>query len=55
MSDFDTRPGDEIDPVGEGIDLDDVIGPDLAEEDVNVDDIHERDETDPDSLGGGSP
>ena len=54
MSEFDNRPGDEIEPVGEGGDLDDFIGPDLAEEDVNVDDIHERDETGPDSLGGRS-
>ena len=53
MSDFDTRPGDEIEPVGEGGEFDDFIGPDLAEEDVNVDDIHERDETDPTRWGAG--
>ncbi len=52
MSDFDPRPGDEIEPVGEGGTFDAFIGPDVAEEDVIVDDIHERDETDPDSLGG---
>ena len=48
MSDFDPRPGDEIEPVGEGGTFDAFIGPDVAEEDVIVDDIHERDETDPD-------
>ena len=46
MSDFDTRPGDEIEPLGEG-DLDTFPDPDLAEEDVVVDDIHERAETEP--------
>jgi hypothetical protein len=46
MSDVDTRPGDEIEPLGEG-DFDMFPGPDLAEEDVEVDDIHERDETEP--------
>jgi len=42
MSDFDRRPGDEIEPLGEG-DFDTLIGPDVAEEDVVVDDIHQRD------------
>jgi hypothetical protein len=41
MSDFDRRPGDEIEPRGEG-DLDPFPDPELAEEDVTVDDIHER-------------
>jgi hypothetical protein len=46
MSAIDTRPGDEIEPLGEG-DFDMFPGPDLEEEDVEVDDIHERDETEP--------
>jgi hypothetical protein len=44
VSDFDTRPGDEIEPMGEGGDLDSFVGPDVAEQDVAVDDIHERDD-----------
>lgn len=46
MSDVDVRPGDEIEPLGEG-DFDTFPDPDLAEEDVVIDDIHERDETEP--------
>ncbi len=41
MSDFDTRPGDEIEPEGEGT-PDMFVGPDVPEEDVTVDDIHEQ-------------
>jgi hypothetical protein len=41
MSDIFTRPGDEIEPLGEA-DFDTFPGPDLAEEDVFIDDIHER-------------
>ena len=41
MSEFDSRPGDEIEPLGESGSAD-FVGPDLREEDVVVDDIHER-------------
>jgi len=41
VSDFDSRPGDEIEPLGESGSAD-FVGPDLREEDVVVDDIHER-------------
>ena len=41
MSEFDSRPGDEIEPLGES-GAPDFVGPDLREEDVVVDDIHER-------------
>ena len=44
MSEFDSRPGDEIEPMGES-GSPDFVGPDLREEDVVVDDIHERTET----------
>ena len=54
MSDFDTRPGDEIEPLGEG-DESSFAGPELAEEDAVVDDIHERDETGRGSRGEQSP
>lgn len=51
MSDFDTRPGDEIDPQGEG-EFEDFPEPDLAEEDVMVDDIHERVGPETRTMGG---
>jgi hypothetical protein len=41
VSEFDSRPGDEIEPLGES-GAPDFVGPDLREEDVVVDDIHER-------------
>ena len=45
-ADFDSRPGDEIEPLGESGSAD-FVGPDLREEDVVVDDIHERAEKKP--------
>jgi hypothetical protein len=52
VSDFDSRPGDEIEPMGEGgADLDSFVGPDVAEQDVVVDDIHERDDAEQGSPG----
>lgn len=51
ISDFDNRPGDEIEPQGEG-DLDSFPEPDLAEEDVMTDDIHERTPSEPGPTAG---
>jgi hypothetical protein len=41
VSEFESRPGDEIEPMGES-GSPDFVGPDLGEDDVAVDDIHER-------------
>jgi len=51
MSEFDTRPGDEIEPLDEGGEGA-FAAPDLTEEDVTVDDIHERDVPDPPTERG---
>ena len=53
LSDFDARPGDEIEPQGEG-DFDSFPDPDLAEEDVMIDDIHERAPSEPGPTSGQS-